>query len=80
MLKLLTYVTSHNAAVAVARDKCEHCEQPFRINCYRCNEPLIPGGDHDFEDMGIEGEGIVTNLSCSSCNAYYLAYQPFDDD
>tara|TARA_R100001463_G_scaffold6332_1_gene20831 strand:+ start:339 stop:485 length:147 start_codon:yes stop_codon:yes gene_type:complete len=35
---------------------------------------VIWGGDHSYEDYGMEGEGIVSNLSCSSCNAFYLCY------
>ena len=34
------------------------------MNCYHCNTDLICGGDHDYEDYGYEGEGIVSNLSC----------------
>jgi hypothetical protein len=38
---------------------------------------MIWGGDHSFEDHGIDDEeGIVANLSCSNdkCNATVLAY------
>lgn len=40
------------------RRRCWYCEDGF----------LIWGADHDAED---EEHLIVTNLSCSSCNAYY---------
>tara|TARA_R110000744_G_scaffold186615_1_gene306018 strand:+ start:41 stop:205 length:165 start_codon:yes stop_codon:yes gene_type:complete len=30
----------------------------------QCGKELIWGGDHDYEDCGVEGEGIVSNLSC----------------
>ena len=46
------------------------------MNCYRCNNELIWGGDFTFEDYGNEGEGIVTNLSCSKCDAYVEVYLP----
>jgi hypothetical protein len=36
------------------------------MNCYVCDSKLIWGGDHSYEDYGLEGEGIVTNLSCSN--------------
>tara|TARA_R110000744_G_scaffold66788_1_gene136427 strand:- start:191 stop:367 length:177 start_codon:yes stop_codon:yes gene_type:complete len=31
-----------------------------------CGEELIWGGDHTYEECGYEGEGIVSNLSCSN--------------
>ena len=36
--------------------KCPYCG----------NGEIIWGGDHTFEDCGMEGEGIVQNFSCSS--------------
>ena len=48
------------------------------MKCYRCNSSLIWGGDHDYEDYGVEGEGIVTNLSCNECSAYVIVYMPND--
>ena len=44
------------------------------MRCWFCNEELIWGGDHDFEDYGREGDGVVANLSCPKCNAFFLAY------
>ena len=44
------------------------------MKCWHCNSEVIWGGDHDYEDYGMEGEGIVSNLSCSGCNAFYLCY------
>ena len=40
------------------------------MKCPNCEEELIWGEDHDYEDYGIEGEGIVSNLSCPNedCN------------
>ena len=46
------------------------------MNCYRCNTELIWGGDFDYEDYGITGDGIVTNLSCSRCESYVEVYLP----
>jgi hypothetical protein len=44
------------------------------MKCWHCNEDVIWGGDHSYEDYRIEGEGIVSNLSCSKCEAHYLIY------
>jgi len=34
--------------------------------CRECSSDLILGGDHTYEDYGCEGEGIVSNYSCSN--------------
>ena len=44
------------------------------MNCWHCQSDLIWGGDRTYEDYGMEGEGIVSNLSCSKCNSYVLVY------
>ena len=44
------------------------------MNCWHCGEDIIWGGDHTFGDYGLEGDGMVTNLSCSKCPASYLCY------
>lgn len=36
------------------------------MKCPSCDGDLIWGGDHSYEDYGLEGEGIVTNYSCHS--------------
>ena len=46
------------------------------MNCYVCDEELIWGGDHDND----EGDGIVTNLSCSKCNSYVIVYWNNQED
>ena len=63
------------------------CQNPiiilfFFMNCWHCQTKLIWGGDHDFEDYGAEGEGIVSNLSCPNkdCNAFVLVYLPFEKE
>lgn len=40
-----------------------------RDRCWFCGEKLIWGGDHDYEDVYGDGEGVVTNLHCSGCGA-----------
>lgn len=39
---------------------------------------MIWGADFDFEDYGIEGEGVVATLSCPNCGAtaeFYTAIE-----
>ena len=50
------------------------------MNCWHCNSKLIWGGDHSFEDYGIEGEGIVSNLSCNKCPVEVLVYYNIDEE
>jgi C4-type Zn-finger protein len=37
--------------------------------CWLCGGTLIWGNDWNTEDFGYEGDGIVSTLHCSSCNA-----------
>ena len=46
------------------------------MQCWHCQIELIWGGDHNYEDYGKEGEGIVSNFSCPKCNSYYECYYP----
>jgi hypothetical protein len=50
------------------------------MKCYKCNNELIWGGDHDFEAYGLSGKGIVSNLSCSDCPIYVEVYYNIDED
>ena len=34
------------------------------MKCPKCEEELIWGGDDDYEDCGVEGDGIVSNNGC----------------
>ncbi len=34
------------------------------MKCSLCLEELGWGGDHSYEDYGLEGEGIVGNYTC----------------
>jgi hypothetical protein len=34
------------------------------MKCPKCNSDLRWGGDHSYEDYGIEGDGIVSNYTC----------------
>ena len=49
------------------------------MNCWHCQSKLIWGGDHTYEDYSMEGEGIVSNLSCSKCDAFVLVYMGQED-
>ena len=50
------------------------------MKCWHCNEEVIWGGDFDYEDYGMDGEGIVSNLSCSKCSAFYECYLPIGEE
>ena len=48
------------------------------MNCYQCGSELIWGGDHSFEDCGLEGEGVVQNFSCPDCPTFVLSHSAVD--
>ena len=50
------------------------------MKCWHCESDLIWGGDHDIEDLDIDG--ILTNLSCSNkkCNTQVEVYHYFDNE
>ena len=50
------------------------------MKCWHCQTELIWGGDHDFEDCCMEGEGIVSNLHCPNCEAFVLVHLPLNND
>jgi hypothetical protein len=50
------------------------------MNCWHCNTQLVWGGDHEFEDYGMEGEGIVSNLSCQKCPTFVLVYYDLEKE
>ena len=50
------------------------------MNCPDCDLELIWGGDHMFDECGMEGEGVVSNLTCPNCDVFVLVYRPIDDD
>ena len=39
------------------------------MNCWYCRADMIWQSDFTYEDYGREGEGMVTVLLCSECNA-----------
>ena len=51
------------------------------MKCWHCNSEVIWGGDHTYEDYGRDGDGIVSNLSCSgNCGAFYLCYLDLEEE
>jgi len=46
------------------REKIERESSNSGVARCSCGTNLIWGGDHDYEDYGIEGDGIVSNHSC----------------
>lgn len=53
------------------------------MNCWHCNEELIWGGDHDYEDVyGAPNHGIISNLSCPNklCNAFVEVFLPLKEE
>ena len=53
-----------------------------KMKCWHCESDLIWGGDHDIEDLDIDEDGILTNLSCSNekCNTQVEVYHYFDNE
>lgn len=58
----------------------EYCKS--MQTCFYCGHELIWGGNNSRDEMAIDDkEGIVDNLSCPHCGAFYEAYQtPFEDE
>lgn len=48
--------------------------------CWHCGERMVWQSDFSFEDYGLEGEGIVAVLICSSCNTRADFYTSFDEE
>ena len=36
------------------------------MKCPKCQKELIWGGDHSYEDYDLEGDGVISNNSCSN--------------
>jgi hypothetical protein len=46
-----------------------HPSEEHTTYCWFCGTELIWGGDNSFEDLMLNGEGIVANHSCPGCGA-----------
>ena len=51
-----------------------------KMKCWNCYAPLIWNADFTYEDYGLEGEGIVTTLSCSKCKADVEVHLPLGEE
>ncbi len=45
------------------------------MKCWHCKHELIWGCDFTFEEYNLEGEGIVSPLTCSNCDSYVEVYK-----
>lgn len=51
------------------------------MNCLHCGGELIHGGDHSYEDFGIDQEdGIVSNLTCINCSCFVEVYLQMEEE
>lgn len=50
--------------------------------CPRCNYGLIWNNDFDYEDYGLDGEGIVSCFTCSNpnCHTTMEVYTDFSEE
>lgn len=49
--------------------------------CFHCqNKSVIWECDYDFEDFGLEGEGIVHTLTCAHCGADIQYFIPIAEE
>jgi len=46
------------------------------MKCWHCESKMIWGSDFDYDDYGLDGDGIVSELSCSECEATCTVYLP----
>lgn len=44
--------------------------------CFNCGEVLRWDGDSSFEDVGADGDGIVSYWACDKCGAWYEIFTP----
>ena len=56
-------------------------EKMTGFQCFHCLEFAVSwDSDFSFEDMMIEGEGIVHMCHCNNCGALIEYYVPFKED
>ena len=46
------------------------------MDCPNCKTQMIWNSDIDFEDQGLEGQGIITFYSCPACYTWTESYTP----
>jgi hypothetical protein len=50
------------------------------MDCWHCDSELIWGGDHSYEDFGLDSDGIVSSLSCPKCPTTVEVYYSIDEE
>ena len=52
------------------------------MNCWCCGSEMVWGNDFSYEDYMLDGDGIVSEFSCSNpeCNCHATFYNPFEED
>ena len=47
-----------------------------QMKCWHCKNELIWNSDFNYEDYGLDGDGVLSALSClnQSCGAYVEVY------
>lgn len=50
------------------------------MRCPACDTELIPMINFDLEDYGHEGEGMVTEYTCPSCESMFIHIEKENDD
>ena len=50
------------------------------MNCWHCRTELIWGCDFDFDDYGLDGNGIVSTFSCPNCPTTAEVYYNIDEE
>lgn len=49
--------------------------------CPRCGkQSAVWGNDYNFEDYCMDGDGIVTNYTCTECNSDIQVATPFNEE
>jgi len=49
-------------------------------NCWFCGSSMNWSADFDFEDYGIEREGVVATLTCGGCGATAEFYSAIEEE
>ena len=50
------------------------------MHCWFCGGQVYWSADFNFEDYGLEGEGVVAVLRCSECGADFEGYLRTDSE
>lgn len=50
------------------------------MRCWFCGSLLIWENDNSFEDFNMQGDGIVTTLSCPRCHAMWEGYLNLEEE